>query len=355
MSKNGARGVEVQRGSGRLALALLAISLSGCLGGAPRRPGERPQPQRSVAPAQASSPLPETVSRALRESAHLDLVAVIWERDPDPGEANAEGYPERGRIRLDARSRARVLEALNAAVGPPGPLTLCFEPHHALVAADDQGPAATLLFGFSCDELWVRGPASDDSPAAPSTFALASGLEPLLNELLGQETSAPPNWVAGRSVAGWARRLRAERRRAAGAEPTEAGAEAVRALGHALTEVDDPALALLAARALGGAGAWAAPAAAPLTWALTRGTLEVRVEAARTLGQIGEEGLAGVPALERALRAPAPLLRRVAARSLGRIGPIASEALPSLRGALDDSDPEVREAAARAIEAILIG
>jgi hypothetical protein len=178
------------------------------------------------------------VQDLLLNADHLELLALICEREPDPGEeALREEYPVRGRRLLEpGEARVQVLEALYRGVAQGGALAMCFEPHHALVArrgADE----LTVVICYACAQLYVyRG--DGDEPVGSGSIG-PEGSEDVLNAALGQAHTIPPDFIHGRSLDHWAALVR--RCLEAGRIDDDAYDESIEALADAYRRSSLPA------------------------------------------------------------------------------------------------------------------
>jgi HEAT repeat protein len=106
-----------------------------------------------------------------------------------------------------------------------------------------------------------------------------------------------------------------------------------------------------AARALGGLGKAAAPAAPELVARLKEPNEALRIATAEALGRVGA-GPATVPALVALLDDASPEIRTAGARALGELKGAAGAAVPALVPLLQETDDGVRQAAAEAVAEI---
>ncbi|HBP19720.1 MAG TPA: hypothetical protein DEA08_18255 [Planctomycetes bacterium] len=216
-----------------------------------------PEPTQASAPGASESPAPPERAVALEDIPHLDEVlgaafsragveslfraerlelhGIICEREADPGEpylCEAFPFPIRSTAKLTTpASRAEVLGAFFAGVAAPGPLAMCFEPHHALVATtgDEQ---IVIQICYSCGQYQI-----DKGEQSLGSGAIGEAGSEVLNRVLGQTHTVPPGELEGRPLAYWLERFRAG---VGKAEPSELEERAVDLIDDCLTSGELP-------------------------------------------------------------------------------------------------------------------
>ncbi|MGE0708022.1 MAG: hypothetical protein AB7N76_17570 [Planctomycetota bacterium] len=224
----------------RATISLCLLALVACAAPSEPAPGAK-------TPADSSSPAPREPSVALGDvessqrvlpvlplqlqdlllgADRLELLALICERDPDPGEATLGDYPVRSRVELRSpRQRAEVLGAVYTGIAQGGPVAFCFEPHHALVATRG-AERVELVICFTCAQVELRRDGETLRTVATSDHG-----QELLNRALGQPSTVPGNEAGGRSLDYWDRALRA------GLAAGDLGAEGYRAAATNLADL----------------------------------------------------------------------------------------------------------------------
>ncbi|MBL4849816.1 MAG: hypothetical protein JKY65_30175 [Planctomycetes bacterium] len=131
-------------------------------------------------------------------------MGLICERSPDEGESSLQGeYPIRSKVALTSPElRARVLGALYEGLTHGGPVAMCFEPHHAILATHGK-ERWEILVCYACSRIAVqRGGAS------LGRASIGSAGSEVLNQVLGQDGNIPSGEIQGRPFDYWIQRLK---------------------------------------------------------------------------------------------------------------------------------------------------
>jgi len=127
--------------------------------------------------------IPSEARAILEDAESFELLAIVCERGPEPGEASVpggpfKGYPITKTVAIPPGGRGEVIRALYRSIELAGDTAKCFEPHHAIrVKRGDQ--VATLLICFKCRRIEIEG------PGALSGYGyLDTSAQPLFEQLL---------------------------------------------------------------------------------------------------------------------------------------------------------------------------